>query len=56
MHRCLQGSKDQIATLFYFWELRQERSGYVNRDGKWVPPRWEITDHVQRPEVLLLSV
>jgi len=52
----VEGSPDQICTMFYFWELRQERAGYVNTEGKWVPPRWEITDHLRRPEVLFLTV
>lgn len=51
-----QGGEDQIATLFYYWELQQESGGYVNGEGKWVAPRWQITNHVQRPEVLLLAV
>jgi len=53
----VDGSADQIATLFYFWELRQARGGRQDPvTGAWLPPAWTVTDHVQRPEVLLLTV
>ena len=34
--------------MYYYWALQQEKQGYVDADGAYNPPRWQLREMLIR--------
>lgn len=38
----LVGSPDNVHRVYYLWGLRQDPAPTITRDGRVLPPRWQV--------------
>lgn len=44
----VSGSPEEVNRVYYYWAVQQDGYGMVTREGKYIPPRWMLSEMLLR--------